>query len=54
LCALGDTVDIMTQSATIIARRDQMFPTLAPADIDRMRRFGEVSAYAAGERIFRA
>jgi thioredoxin reductase (NADPH) len=36
------------------ARRDQAFPTLPQADIDRMRRFGEASAYAAGERIIKA
>ncbi|UVK42772.1 FAD-dependent oxidoreductase [Mesorhizobium sp. AR07] len=36
------------------ARRDQAFPTLAEADIDRMRRFGEASAYAAGEQIITA
>ncbi|RUW95649.1 thioredoxin reductase, partial [Mesorhizobium sp. M8A.F.Ca.ET.059.01.1.1] len=46
----------MSQSSTAIfgARRDQAFPTLAEADIDRMRRFGEASAYAAGEHIFEA
>ncbi|MER8575925.1 FAD-dependent oxidoreductase [Mesorhizobium sp. M1338] len=36
------------------ARRDQAFPTLAGADIDRMRRFGEASTYAAGEPIIKA
>jgi thioredoxin reductase (NADPH) len=36
------------------ARRDQAFPTLAQADIDRMRRFGEASFYAAGENIVTA
>ena len=36
------------------SRRDQAFPTLAEADIDRMRRFGEASAYAAGEHIVTA
>ncbi|AZO40468.1 cyclic nucleotide-binding domain-containing protein [Mesorhizobium sp. M7D.F.Ca.US.005.01.1.1] len=36
------------------ARRDQAFPTLAEADIDRMRRFGEASVYAAGENIVTA
>ncbi|WP_256754194.1 FAD-dependent oxidoreductase [Mesorhizobium sp. Mes31] len=46
----------MSQSATAIfgARRDQAFPTLAEADIDRMRRFGEASAYAAGQHIVTA
>ncbi|RUZ81254.1 cyclic nucleotide-binding domain-containing protein [Mesorhizobium sp. M7A.F.Ca.US.006.01.1.1] len=46
----------MAQSTTQIfgARRDQAFPTLAEVDIDRMRRFGEASAYAAGENIVTA
>ncbi|RWC27444.1 MAG: cyclic nucleotide-binding domain-containing protein [Mesorhizobium sp.] len=46
----------MSQSATAIfgARRDQAFPTLVEVDIDRMRRFGEASAYAAGEHIVTA
>ncbi len=46
----------MSQSINPIlgARRDQMFPTLAQADIDRLRRFGEASSYAAGERIVKA
>jgi thioredoxin reductase (NADPH) len=41
-------------SPTIATRRDQMFPILAEADIERMRRFGEASAYAAGEYIVTA
>ncbi|PBB88023.1 FAD-dependent oxidoreductase [Mesorhizobium sp. WSM3876] len=41
-------------SPTIAARRDQMFPVLADADIERMRRFGEPGAYAAGDRIVTA
>ncbi|RWB94392.1 MAG: cyclic nucleotide-binding domain-containing protein [Mesorhizobium sp.] len=41
-------------SPTIAARRDQMFPVLADADIERMRRFGEARAYAAGDRIVTA
>ncbi|TGP45465.1 cyclic nucleotide-binding domain-containing protein [bacterium M00.F.Ca.ET.230.01.1.1] len=41
-------------SPTIAARRDQMFPILTDADIDRMRRFGEARAYAAGEHIVTA
>ncbi|TIT79036.1 MAG: cyclic nucleotide-binding domain-containing protein [Mesorhizobium sp.] len=41
-------------SPTIAARRDQMFPALADADIERMRRFGEARTYAAGEHIVTA
>jgi thioredoxin reductase (NADPH) len=29
-----------------------MFPKLAPQDIDRLRRFGEVRHYAPGEALF--
>lgn len=31
-----------------------MFPTLAPADTDRLRRFGETRSYGSGERIIGA
>jgi thioredoxin reductase (NADPH) len=37
----------------IDTRRDQMFPTLAKAEIARLRRFGEVISYAAGASIAR-
>ncbi|MDX8467703.1 FAD-dependent oxidoreductase [Mesorhizobium sp. VK23B] len=43
-----------TVSPTIAARRDQMFPVLTDADIERMRRFGEARAYAAGDDIVTA
>jgi thioredoxin reductase (NADPH) len=47
---------IMPQSShpLLAARRDQMFPTLAQAEIDRLRRFGEPKSYRAGERIVTA
>jgi thioredoxin reductase (NADPH) len=35
----------------IETRYDQMFPTLAPGEIDRLRRFGERRSYGAGERL---
>jgi thioredoxin reductase (NADPH) len=38
--------------STIDTRREQMFPKLAPQEIDRLRRFGEVRHYAAGEGLF--
>ena len=38
--------------ATIDTRRDQMFPKLTPAEIDRLRRFGEVAHYPAGKALF--
>jgi thioredoxin reductase (NADPH) len=42
-----------TQSI-IDTRRHQMFPTLEPAEIERVRRFGEVRSYGAGEALAKA
>ncbi|CAG2135136.1 Ferredoxin--NADP reductase [Cupriavidus campinensis] len=33
-------------------RKHQMFPTLTPAEIDRVRRFGTVASFKAGETLF--
>src|SRR3979409_889078 len=38
--------------STIDSRREQMFPTLAPQEIDRIRRFGRIRRYTAGEALF--
>jgi thioredoxin reductase (NADPH) len=38
--------------STIDTRREQMFPKLEPREIDRLRRFGKVRRYAAGEALF--
>jgi thioredoxin reductase (NADPH) len=38
--------------STIDSRDEQMFPKLAPHEIDRLRRFGKVRRYAAGEALF--
>ena len=35
----------------IDTRRHQMFPTLEPAEIERVRRFGEVTCYGTGEAL---
>jgi thioredoxin reductase (NADPH) len=35
-------------------RRDQMFPTLEASDIERMRRFGELCSYVAGDALANA
>ena len=35
----------------IETRYDQMFPTLEPAEIERLRHFGETRTYGAGERM---
>ena len=39
-------------NADIDIRNEQMFPKLTPQEIDRLRRFGEVRHYAAGEPLF--
>jgi thioredoxin reductase (NADPH) len=39
-------------STTIDSRNEQMFPKLAPAEIDRLRRFGEVRHYTPREALF--
>jgi thioredoxin reductase (NADPH) len=38
--------------STIDSRREQMFPRLAPHEVDRLRRFGTVRHYHAGEALF--
>jgi thioredoxin reductase (NADPH) len=38
--------------STIDTRREQMLPKLTPHEIDRLRRFGEVRHYAAGDALF--
>ena len=35
----------------IDTRRHQMFPVLAPAEIERLRRFGVPRSYGAGEAL---
>jgi thioredoxin reductase (NADPH) len=42
-----------TAMPIIETRRHQMFPTLAAADIERVRRFGEVSCCGTGEALAR-
>ena len=46
----------MTQAAHPIAesRREQMFPVLAPGDIARLRRFGEVHRFKTGTAVVKA
>ena len=41
-------------NAMLASRRDQMFPTLAESDIEKLRRFAEPGSYATGEHIVRA
>lgn len=35
-------------------RREQMFPILRPAEIERLKRFGRIQSYAAGDALVRA
>src|SRR5262245_2972631 len=39
--------------AKIDARREQMFPKLSVAEVNRLRRFGDVRTYRAGDTLFR-
>ena len=39
---------------SLASRVDQMFPKLAPAEIDRLRRFGTVKTWQSGELLFEA
>jgi thioredoxin reductase (NADPH) len=41
-------------TGNLAGRRHQMFPELTEAEIDRIRRFGEVRRYAKGERLIAA
>ncbi len=43
----------MSVSSVIDSRRDQMFPILVPAEIERLRRFGEIRSYGPGEALVR-
>ena len=38
----------MANQSIIETRRYQMFPTLLPEEIERVRRFGETRSFAAG------
>lgn len=40
--------------AALYPRHEQMFPTLTPREIERMRGFGEVAHYKSGEALFTA
>ena len=45
-------MSVPTQSI-IDTRRHQMFPTLEPVEIERVRRFGKVRSFGAGEALAR-
>jgi thioredoxin reductase (NADPH) len=43
-----------TPNAALASRFQQMFPVLSPAEIERVRRFGEVKTFPAGALLFEA
>lgn len=43
-----------TTRTSLDGRAEQMFPQLSPAEIDRLRRFGECRSFNAGEMLIRA
>src|SRR4051794_40691474 len=49
----GATIMSEPMPSILETRRDQVFPTLTPDEIERLRGFGDVRRYANGERIFR-
>lgn len=48
----GNT-QVATPSSTLQSRYHQMFPSLAPQEIERLRKFGSTRRYADGERLSR-
>jgi thioredoxin reductase (NADPH) len=45
---------VASRRAAAFPRHEQMFPSLVPGEIERMRRFGEIRSYKPGERLFEA
>jgi thioredoxin reductase (NADPH) len=43
-----------TSNTALASRFQQMFPVLSPAEIERVRRFGDVRKFPAGEFLFQA
>jgi thioredoxin reductase (NADPH) len=49
---MGETIsDLVSTPSTIDARFDQIFPTLDPSEIERVRRFGKLRGFAPGEPL---
>ncbi|TNC45389.1 cyclic nucleotide-binding domain-containing protein [Rubellimicrobium rubrum] len=46
--------DAPAERNVLAGRQAQAFPRLSPAEIDRLRRFGEVRIFGEGERLFTA
>src|SRR5262249_1496084 len=51
--ALQEVVMSTPAPSIIESRRHQMFPTLAPAEVSRLRRFGVLRSYGAGDPLVR-
>jgi thioredoxin reductase (NADPH) len=49
-----DQAELVTPSGILASRFHQMFPVLSPAEIDRVRRFGEIRRFQPGEFLSRA
>jgi thioredoxin reductase (NADPH) len=47
----ADGTDATLPTSVVDARRGQMFPTLEPGQVERLRRFGAVRQYAGGEAL---
>ena len=45
---------VATVTTPLASRFQQMFPILSGAEIDRVRRFGEIKQFTAGELLFHA
>ncbi|MDB5652480.1 MAG: cyclic nucleotide regulated pyridine nucleotide-disulfide oxidoreductase [Tardiphaga sp.] len=45
-------IPLLSKHRAALPRHDQTFPELTAAEIERIRRFGEVRHYADGERLF--
>src|SRR6266568_4381237 len=52
-CSSRHLIMSATTPSIMDTRRHQMFPTLEPAEIERVRRFGKVRSYGAGEALAR-
>src|ERR1700675_1637940 len=50
----GTSAGPAASNAALASRFHQMFPVLSQNEIDRVRRFGEVRRFAAGELLFHA
>jgi hypothetical protein len=52
-CSSRHLIMSATTPSIMDTRRHQMFPTLEPVEIERVRRFGKVRSYGAGEALAR-